>query len=223
MSQEQWEKLKAMPNEYEYDPTIVERAKRELANRPAPVKVSWFRRSWKPIAACAASLALIVGVGLPVYNHLTAPPSTVCVYYDSDDLTYDDNIDIATLVAERNLPVRYFADTTLQARCATVQETGEIAFLSQQGFHINGNNFEEICLRMVLKQNVELPFADRYNQLLCDTSINNISIAYDLHSTNGNKVLAKFSYQGADYYLEVTTNREPLECVNAYLGMLFDE
>ncbi len=217
---EQWEKLISMPEEYEHNPSLAERALAEFDESKAQAKKPWFKAHWKKLVACAASLVLLVGIGIPVYNNLTTPPPVV--YYGDTDLVFDDISDVSTFVTEKGLPVRYFDVPRVQAQSGTIKETGKVALLYQKLVYISETGFDKIELNVLLEKNLTLDFQKEYSRFESKVQVEGIEVEYKMSTTNNGLegIFAKFSYENADYYLEVVTASEPEACIRTYVGML---
>ena len=65
-----WERLMNIPDDYEYDPEIAQRAieqiEREKAEKQA--KKAWWKKQWKPLAISLAACAVALAVFIPVYH-----------------------------------------------------------------------------------------------------------------------------------------------------------
>ena len=76
-----WERLMNIPDDYEYDPEIAQRAieqiEREKAEKQA--KRAWWKKQWKPLAISLATCVVALAVFIPVYHsffqsQLEVPP-----------------------------------------------------------------------------------------------------------------------------------------------------
>ncbi len=223
---DKWERLISMPEEYESDSSIADRVLEEFAQQSAQKKEGWFAKHWKKLVACVVPVLLVVGIGVPVYTALTKPqPSQPpVVYYDNDDVVYSDVTDIATFVEEKNLSVGFFDLSTARTQCGVIEETNEVACLFQEVLCVSEIGFDTIQLNIIFKKNLELDFFKSYIDFTHDTVVDGVSVSYK-YSDNGSgerQILAKFTYQKADYYLDIVTVTESdtVACINTYVGML---
>ncbi len=219
--QGQWDKLVNMPQEYEENPAIVQKAVEELSQKRAKPKTNWFFRQWKAIVACAAAVVLGVGVGIPLYNKFSTPQ---VVYYEENDIVYEKVENVDAYMSNKDLNIRYFVGAAVaNTRIATIIETEEVAFLEQDTLHMNDFGFDEVILYSVVKKNVEVKFKDNFEGLSNVHTLADISISYTVFENlnMGNRqILARFSYENADYYLDIVTEQDAIQQLEVYVNML---
>lgn len=221
--QQQWDKLINMPQEYENDPSIAQRAIESLQNQP---KENWFMRHRKIIFACAVSILLVVGLGLgigiPLYNK-NLPPQIV--YYAENNIAYEEVDNPTAFVSEKGWHIRYFAEAKkLTTKAATILDTGEFAFLEQSISCINSIGFfDKIDFWGVGKQNAKFGFYKNFDILLNTHKMGDISISYrlvEMPDTYNRQILARFSYQNCEYFLDIVTELDGIQQLEVYVNML---
>ncbi len=221
--QQQWDKLVDMPNSYEENPSIAQRAQAEIAQQEKPVKRNWFFRQWKGLVACALSVVVLLCVGIPLLNKLSTPQ---IVYYEQSDIFYEKVEDANSYVAEKDLDIRYFKNAAkIDTRVALILDTQKVAFLEQDTTHIDMDNglFDEVILRSVVKKNAQFNFYKSYQILESVHTIRDVKVQYQLFENtdaNAYQIFAKFSYQNADYFLEITTEGDGVQQLEKYVNML---
>ncbi len=220
--QEQWDRLVNLPEEYEVNPSIAQRAIEELSAQPAEPKKGWFARQWKAIVGVAAVAVLLVGIGIPIYNKLSTPQ---IIYYEKNDVVYADLENPTAFVNEKGLNILYFDSAlSIVSQSATIVETGEFAFLEQETLHMTENGFfDKVVLRSVAKQKAEFSFYQMYTDLTEIQSVRDLSISYALTervNTGNTQVLARFTYQNAEYFLDITTEEDGVRQLETYVSML---
>ncbi len=220
--QGQWDKLVDMPQSYEENSTIAQKAIEELSQRQKQPKKSWFFRQWKVVVACAAALLLGIGIGLPLYKKFTTPQ---VVYYEGHEIVYEDIENPTKFITQSKIDILYF-ESPLTTKSASIAKTGEFAFLEQNALYINEVGFDQIILRCVAKKNVELNFDRSYKSLNDQHTVAEIDIKYQVYErldSGDRQILAKFSYEKVDYYLDITTEQDAIQQLEAYVNMLLGE
>ncbi len=228
---EKWEKLISMPEEYEQDNRLAQKAIADVANQPVPKKEGWFLRNWKRLTACVVPIVLVLGIGIPVYVALNKPqplPDTdtpsdepPIIYYDNTDLTFEAVTDVANFVQENNLPIGYF-NPAMTSQYGYIEKTGEIACLYQNLIYFGEEDFDEIQLKVIMLPNVELRFEENYLDCTDSMNVQNISVAYKVEEKDSgeNQVYVRFMHDSAEYYLEIVTYNEVDVCIQTYVNML---
>ncbi len=237
--QGQWEKLINLPNEYERNSDIVQRAIAELERKKS--KKSWFQRKWKPLAACCASIAFVgFCLAVPYYSGasqqpiLSSPSSSSeidtppqVVYYDAEQLSYEpiSISELTTYLTEKSMSILHFkTGAVMDNKLASITETNELAFITQDTMQI-GVGFDKVVLWCVVKENAEFSFYDRYEILNSACSVQNMEIQYDIFENTemqNRQVLAKFTYNDFDYFLDITTEQDGVEQLELYINMLLE-
>ncbi len=221
--QERLDKLKGLPQTYEETPSIAQRAIEEILQRQKP-KQGWLRRRWKAVAACAAAAVVALGVGIPLYYRFSTPQ---IVYYEENDVAYEEVENPTVFVEEKALNLLHF-DTAamLTTKSATIAQTGEFAFLEQSAVHMNAFGFfDKVTFWAVAKTKAEFSFYDNYQVLDGIKAIKDIDIKYCLrknYNNDDNQVLAKFTYQKKDYFLDIVTELDGVQQLETYVNMLLN-
>ncbi len=225
--QEKWDKLIHLPEEYESNPSIAQSVIEELSQggtMPTPTK-NWFVRKWKIVAACAAAVAAAVCVGIPVYGKLSTPQ---IVYFEQYELTPESVENPTTFIKENNLDVLYFDNAfQLSTTAATIVKTGELAYIMQESWHLDNDGFlDKVDLEVVIKKNAEFNFYDDYKNLIEKCSVNGVSVQYEILENSdefNRQVLAKFTYQKKDYFLDIVTELDGVQQLEVYVNMLLNK
>ncbi len=219
-NQERWEKLSNLPDEYERNPAISARAIAEIQARQ-PKKKGWLFKNWKAGTACAASVLLVLAIGIPVYKHFQAPPTTTVFYYGAEEVVSEE-VDAASFVLEHNLSVCYYdGSLDIRTQIAKIESTKENAYLVQDIF--NFENLDQVNFKAIIKKNATFDFYNGFSRLEKTTVVNTINVQYSsttIMPTNKENVFAKFTYQSVDYYLEILTYNQAEESIATYVNML---
>ena len=230
-----WERLINIPDEYEYDPEIAQRAieqiEREKAEKQA--KKAWWKKQWKPMAISLASCAALIAVLIPVYHsffqsQLEVPPdssseNSSTVYYDDDSITVNTVADVSTYIQEYGLTLKFFNYPTAITHSAVVTDTNEFAFLKQEMLYIGADGFDQVHLWSVVMTDADFDFERFFDGFVEEVITLNISVTYkvkeEIDSPNKD-IRAKFTYESVDYYLELTTAGEVEAKIEQYVNML---
>lgn len=199
---------------------LAERAIQEIKAREETKKNRWIVRYWKPIAVCAATFIIGIGVGLPVYHALNTP---TMVYYETDDLKFKQVHDVNLFFEENELSVCYYDTSIATTQCAIIKDTDEIAFLVQDVFNITDVGFDTVNLISVVKENAQFDFCDKFSEIEETMVVDNIMVSYQVIQNMGmteSQVFAKFTYQDVEYYMEILTECEAEESIGTYVSML---
>ncbi len=220
--QKQWDKLINMPQEYEQDPSIAQRAIEEIYASQQQPKKSWFARKWKVLAGACAAVVLALGVGIPLYAKLSTPQ---IVYYEKSDIIYASVENPIAFVEENKLDILYFDDAVMiNTQSAVIIKTEEFAFLEQETLHMSDSGFfDKVILRSVVKKNAEFNFYDEYKNLNETQIIQQNSIRYKIvekENTGDKRIFARFTYQNAEYFLDIITEQDGVQQLETYVNML---
>lgn len=241
-----WEKLKNLPDEYERNPELAQRAIEKIQQEQAKKqpKENWFQKGWKYMAVSAATCAVALAVFIPVYHSLNkaqleAPPedSSPCsastessvsveippVYYEANQVTVSDVADVVNFVQEQQLSVKYYDYQTAITQSAVIADSGEFAFLKQEMLYIGADGFDQVTCWGVVIQNAEFDFMLAFNSLNEEMVQSNITIAYKVISketSSKKEIQAKFTYDSIDYYLDIQTSGEAVAKIEQYVNML---
>lgn len=230
-----WERLMNIPDEYEYDPEIAQRAieqiEREKAEKQA--KKAWWKKQWKPMAISLASCAVALAVFIPVYHsffqsQLEVPPdssseNSSTIYYDEESITLNPISDVANYVQTQGLALKYYDYPTTINHCALITETNEFAFLRQEMLYIGADGFDQVNLWSVVMTDADFDFEETFPKTEHEVTVSGIKVDYatktELNSLERN-IQAKFIYQSVDYYLEIVTEGEAEAKIEQYVNML---
>ena len=232
-----WKRLINLPDEYEHDPEIAQRAIEQIEREKAQkqVKGHWFKRHWRPMAVSLATCAVALAVFIPVYHsffqsQLEVPPnsssdSSSTIYYEDIQLTVERVTDIVTFVQTQGLALKYFNYPTAITHSAVVTDTNEFAFLKQEMLYIGADGFDQVNLWSVVMTDADFDFEDFFNDSIEEVTVSGIKVDYatkaELDSTRQN-IQAKFTYQSVDYYLEIVTEGEVEAKIEQFVNLLID-
>ena len=230
-----WERLMNIPDDYEYDPEIAQRAieqiEREKAEKQA--KKDRWKKQWKPMAISLAACAVALAVFIPVYHsffqsQLEVPPNSgsensSTVYYDGDSITVNKVTDVSTYIQEYGLTLKYFNYPTAITHSAVVTDTNEFAFLKQEMLYIGADGFDQVNLWSVVMMGADFDFERFFDDMNKEIIVSDIKVDYmtreELDSLERN-IQSKFTYQSVDYYLEIVTEGEAEAKIEQYVNML---
>lgn len=232
-----WERLMNIPDDYEYDPEIAQRAIEQIEREKAQkqVKGHWFKRHWRPMAVSLATCAVALAVFIPVYHsffqsQLEVPPnsssdSSSTIYFEEKQLTVESVTDVATFVQTQGLALKYFNYPTAITHSAVVTDTNQFAFLKQEMLYIGADGFDQVNLWSVVMTDADFDFAKFFNNLTGEITVSDIKVDYmtreELDSLERN-IQAKFTYQSVDYYLEIVTEGEAEAKIEQFVNLLID-
>lgn len=232
-----WERLISIPDEYEYDPEIAQRAieqiEREKAEKQA--KKAWWKKQWKPMAISLASCAVASAVFIPVYHSFfqsqwEAPPdsgsgNSSTIYYDDNDITFTIITDVSTYVQEHSLTLKYFNYQTAITHAAVITDTNQFAYIEQEMLYIGADGFDQVNLWGVVMADADFDFEGFFSYLDKEVTVSDIKVNYmtraELDSLERN-IQAKFTYQSVDYYLEIVTEGEAEAKIEQFVNLLID-
>lgn len=230
-----WERLISIPDEYEYDPEIAQRAieqiEREKAEKQA--KKAWWKKQWKPMAISLASCAVALAVFIPVYHSFfqsqwEAPPdsgsgNSSTIYYDDNDITFTIITDVSTYVQEHSLTLKYFNYQTAITHAAVITDTNQFAYIEQEMLYIGADGFDQVNLWSVVMTEADFDFERFFNDSIEEVTVSDIKVDYATKAevgTGKQEIQAKFTYESVDYYLELTTAGEVEAKIEQYVNML---
>ena len=230
-----WERLINLPDEYEHDPEIAQRAIEQIEREKAQkqVKEQWFKKHWRPMAVSLATCAVALAVFIPVYHsffqsQLEVPPnsssdSSSTIYYEDIQLTVERVTDIVTFVQTQGLALKYFNYPTAITHSAVVTDTNQFAFLKQEMLYIGADGFDQVNLWSVVMTDAEFDFEEFFNDSNEEITISSINVDYITTSKENEiekDIYAKFTYESVDYYLEITTEGEAETKIAQFVTML---
>lgn len=230
-----WERLMNIPDDYEYDPEIAQRAieqiEREKAEKQA--KKAWWKKQWKPMAISLAACAALLAVFIPVYHsffqsQLEVSPNSgsdnsSTIYYEEKQLTVERVTDVATFVQTQGLALKYFSYPTAETRGTWISDTNEFAFLKQEMLYIGADGFDQVNLWSVVMTDAEFEFKDFFDEFNKEVAVSGVNVDYMIieeYNSAQKQIYAKFSYESIDYYLEITTTGEAEAKIEQYVNML---
>lgn len=231
MSEEKsrWERLTDLPNEYEDNPELAQRAIAIAQSEEPPQKRSWFSLHWKKITAVAASLvtALVVLGTVFLPKLLSSPedtPTPQIIYYADETVRFDSLTDVSAFVQEKGLPIKYFSLPNTVSKAAVVTATETFAYLQQQAVYIDmaNSSFDRLQLQAVVLQNATFDFERDYEQPMATVTYMEMNISYSVNEIINvqPKVFANFAKNGVEYYLEIQTAGDAVEKIQQYVAML---
>ncbi len=230
-----WERLMHLPDEYEYDPEIaqraIERIEREKAEKQA--KKDWWKKRWRPMTISLATCAVILAVFIPVYHSLyqsqlegspnSGSENSSTVYYDEDSITFNKVADVANYVQTQELNLKYYNYPTVITHSAVITETNEFAFLRQKMVYVGEDSFDQITFYAVVMTDAEFDFEKSFDGFVEEVITLNISVTYkvkeEIDSPNKD-IRAKFTYESVDYYLEIITAGEAEAKIEQFVTLL---
>lgn len=230
-----WERLINIPDEYEYDPEIAQRAIEQIEREKAEkqVKEHWFKRHWRPMAVSLATCAVALAVFIPVYHsffqsQLEVPPdssseNSSTIYYDEESITLNPISDVTNYVQTQGLALKYYDYPTTINHCALITETNEFAFLRQEMLYIGADGFDQVNLWSVVMTDADFDFERFFDGFVEEVMILNIPVSYKSKAEAGSvgqEIRVKFNYESVDYYLELTTAGEVEAKIEQYVNML---
>ena len=230
-----WERLINLPDEYEHDPEIAQRAIEQIEREKAQkqVKGHWFKRHWRPMSVSLATCAVALAVFIPVYHsffqsQLEVPPnsssdSSSTIYYEDIQLTVERVTDIVTFVQTQGLALKYFNYPTAITHSAVVTDTNEFAFLKQEMLYIGADGFDQVNLWSVVMTDAEFDFEETFPKTEYEVTVSVIKVEYMTKAevgTGKQEIQAKFTYESVDYYLELTTAGKAEAKIEQYVNML---
>ena len=230
-----WERLMNIPDDYEYDPEIAQRAieqiEREKAEKQA--KKDWWKKQWKPMAISLATCAVALAVFIPVYHsffqsQLEVPPNSgsensSTVYFDDNEITFTKITDVSTYVQEQNLAVSFFDYQTVTTYTAVITDSNEFAFLKQEMLYIGADGFDQVHLWSVVMTDADFDFSSEFDEFDKEVTVSDINVDYKstfVENTIKQEILAKFTYESVDYYLEIITEGDIETKIEQYVNML---
>ena len=231
-----WEKLTNLPDEYEHDPELAQRAIEQIEREKAQkqVKEHWFRKHWRPMAVSLATCAVALAVFIPVYHSLyqsqlevpsdnSSSSANSSVYYDEDSITLNAVTDVVNYVQEQSLTLKYFNYPTAITHGAVVTDTNEFAFLKQEMLYIGADGFDQVNLWSVVMTDADFDFEGFFSYLDKGVTVSEINVDYKIASVENadrKEILAKFTYESVDYYLELVTAGEVEAKIEQFVNLL---
>lgn len=173
---------------------------------------------WASIVACCM-LLVCLSVVLPVY--FSSQNKTI--YYSDELLEFEYIEDVQLFQQEHNIQFKYFSYPTVQTQVASVLETDQIAYLSQNMVYMSDMGFDVVNLNIVILTGVEYEFSSNYNSLSEEIVVSDVLIIYEIIiEEEQNIYLAKFNYNNVEYYLEISTSEDNLEKITQYVNLLIN-
>ena len=242
-----WERLQNLSDDYEYDPSIAQRAIEtiEQQKKEKATKKDWFLKRWKPMAISLATCVAVLAVAIPVYHslfssHIEDPSasqsssssdlgpgdsssSSSNVYYEENQLTVNPVEDVKAYVQEQALNFKFFDYSNTINYSAVVTDTNEFAYLKQEMLYIGADGFDQIKSWSVVLTEAEFNFEKSYEENNQIFTVNGISVNYKMTEEIGagkKDIWAKFTYEDVEYYLELTTAGETEAKIEQFVTML---
>lgn len=237
--QDKLNKLINITNEYEVDTNLAQQAiasieqKKQTSIRAKllpkqPKRVEQYGEvavqtkvstvKWASIVACCM-LLVCLSVVLPVY--FSSQNKTI--YYSDELLEFEYIEDVQLFQQEHNIQFKYFSYPTVQTQVASVLETDQIAYLSQNMVYMSDMGFDVVNLNIVILTGVEYEFSSNYNSLSEEIVVSDVLIIYEIIiEEEQNIYLAKFNYNNVEYYLEISTSEDNLEKITQYVNLLIN-
>lgn len=229
-----WEKLSELPEQYQHDDAIAQRAieqieREELAKRQR--KNGWSVQ-WRRAALSLATFSVVLAVFLPVYFFVIQPglpsgdsgaSSSSAVYYEEKQLTVAPVTDLPSFVQEKNISVKYFNYPTATSNCAFVTDTNEFAYLKQEMLYVGTDGFDHVYLHAVAITGADFDFEKSFGELNEETTVLNVLVDYTIKTetgTAGKRIRSKFTYESAEYYLEIITAGDAETKIGQFVTML---
>lgn len=230
-----WERLIHLPDEYEADPSLTEKVKKEILQsekeKKNKNKPRFFR--WLPAVAGALIAGICIGYFVPkLFAHKTVTPSDSSFsseerkpYLGEDKLVYTPVNNIKEFIEAKNLSIHYYFGETVTSKSVTVIDTEELAFISQDMMYIDTEKgyFDQVNLKVQLLKNAEFDAFVQFDNLPLSLSVDDISVTYSVTEKKEQKiVLAKFVYEETPYFMEIKTNDETGK-IEQYIDLLLSK
>lgn len=214
--QDKWEKLINITEEYDVNNYIPTQAISQINKRKRNKR---FSLKW--ISVVASCVVLIgITVLLPVYY---SSRNTV-IYYTSDKVEVTDVEDINTFIKENNMDCLYFSEGTVNSRVAKLVDTGEIAYLIQNGYFIDENGIDAVNLYIMVMQNAQFDFCRDFEDATETMEVSGIEVFYsDATFTETNKCIARFSYLNSEYFMTISTFNDSTDMIMHYVNLLTNQ
>lgn len=229
-----WEKLNELPENYRHDSSIAQRAIEQIEREEAEKqqrKRGWTVQ-WKRTALALATFSVVLAVFLPVYFFVIQPglnpdnggsSGNSAIYYEEKQLTISPVADVLSFVQENQLSIKYFNYPTVNSYSAVVTDTDEFAYLKQQMLYIGANGFDHVYLHAVAMTDADFDFEDSFGELNVQSTVSNILVDYRTKTEAGTadkNIRAKFTYESAEYYLEIITAGDAETKIAEFVTML---
>lgn len=229
-----WEKLNELPEKYAHDSSIAQRAIQQIEREKLEKqqkKLGWTVQ-WKRTALALATFSIVLAVFLPVYFFVIQPglnPDTgnssgnSAIYYEEKQLTISPVADVSSFVQENQLSIKYFNYPTASSHSAFVTDTNVFAYLKQQMLYIGADGFDHVYLHAVAMTDADFDFEKSFDYIDKETTISNIFVEYKTKieaGTADKNIRAKFTYESAEYYLEIITAGDAETKIAEFVTML---
>lgn len=217
---DKWEEFKELPEAYETNDDLVPKVKYEIFRE----KHAKRRIHWQAIVASITIGAIGVGVFVPVYlsNH-TKEESDEGKYYSENKLIKHPIENIEEYLTENDLDVLYYTEETVKSISMSIQDSNELALISQEMDVIEGNFIDKVQLNIQLMSDAKFSMFNEFEELAESCVISDISIEYSVRQiSRKEQILAKFTYESIPYYLEIQTD-DATGKLEKYINMLFEE
>ena len=215
-NQDDLQRLANITEEYEGDAQIVARAEKSIKNREGASRRRKRSYKWFLAAACCV-LVIVAAVWIPVYY---LPTADEVIYYSPSSLRYSDIADVEAFQQENGVGFRYFNGSMLQTRAAYARETGNVVYISQEGFVSDGEGFDTIALYVVCMPNSEFDFMRNFDKAKDNIVVDNTEISYNIAISAQNDCYAKFQCEDKYYYLNIVTSEDGESAIEQYVRLL---
>ena len=208
------EQLQDINNGYEYDPMLCQNVIAELDSKP--VKQTQKRTPIIRLAFISAPILLVLCICLSIF--VFTPPQDEFVYYDNEKTTVADITDINAFITENNYNFKYFTESTATNKYYTITDTNNFAYLNQEYTDIY--TIDSVSLYVKVLNNAGFDFEKFYEGCNTKIIISNIVVLYTNNTNIPCTVKAKFSIEGAEYFLEIKTYFDAQTQIEYYINLL---
>ena len=102
-----------------------------------------------------------------------------------------------------------------------IKETNELAYFTQKGIYISDTGFDTVQLYVVIKQNSEFDFCERFSNLTDTIECDGIAVKHFVDEKgNQTSITAYFEAKGFKYYIDITTYGTVEGKLNFYVNLL---
>ena len=216
---DKWEEFKDLPETYETNDNLVPKVKYEIFRE----KHTKRRIHWQAIVASITICAIGVGIFVPVYLSNHAKEEGDGKYYSENKLIKHPIENIEEYLAENDLNILYYTEETAKSISMSIQDSNELALVSQEMAIIDENLVDNIQLQIQLMPEAKFSILNMFEELAESCIISDISIEYSVRQiSRKEQILAKFTYESIPYYLKIQTD-DATGKLEKYINMLFEE
>ena len=216
---DKWEEFKDLPETYETNDNLVPKVKYEIFRE----KHTKRRIHWQAIVASITICAIGVGIFVPVYLSNHAKEEGDGKYYSENKLIKHPIENIEEYLAENDLNVLYYTEETAKSISMSIQDSNELALISQDMIIVEENFADNVLLKIQLIPDAQFSMFHEFEGLTDSCVVSDISIEYSVKQiSRKEQILAKFIYESIPYYLEIQTD-DATGKLEKYVNMLFEE